>query len=245
MADDVFFTILNTVDSTNNYAMGRVHEGLAKHGLLWFANEQTGGKGQRGKAWATEKGKNIVMSLVLEPGRLQITHQFYLSAAVALACFQFFAAYAGEETKIKWPNDLFWRDRKAGGILIENKFQGKAWKWAVVGIGININQTRFDKFLINPVSLKQITGKTFNTIELAKELYALLMKNLAELKTAENIMEQYNEHLYKINKNVTLRNGDVKFETVIKEVSKEGRLITVDAIEREFDFGEVEWVLPR
>ena len=243
MADDGFFTILNTVDSTNNYAMGRVHDGLAKHGMLWFANEQTAGKGQRGKAWVTEKGKNIAMSLVLEPGRLQITDQFHLSAAVALACFQFFAAYAGEETKIKWPNDLFWRDRKAGGILIENKFQGKAWKWAVVGIGININQTRFDKFLIKPVSLKQITGKTFNTIELAKELYALLMKNLAELKTAENIMEQYNEHLYKINKNVTLRNGDVKFETVIKEVSKEGRLITVDAIEREFDFGEVEWVL--
>ena len=243
MADDGFFTILNTVDSTNNYAMGRVHDGLAKHGMLWFANEQTAGKGQRGKAWVTEKGKNIAMSLVLEPGRLQITDQFHLSAAVALACFQFFAAYAGEETKIKWPNDLFWRDRKAGGILIENKYQAKAWKWAVVGIGININQTRFDKFLINPVSLKQITGKTFNTIELAKELYALLMKNLAELKTAENIMEQYNEHLYKINKNVTLRNGDVKFETVIKEVSKEGRLITVDAIEREFDFGEVEWVL--
>ena len=243
MADDGFFTILNTVDSTNNYAMGRVHDGLAKHGMLWFANEQTAGKGQRGKAWVTEKGKNIAMSLVLEPGRLQITDQFHLSAAVALACFQFFAAYAGEETKIKWPNDLFWRDRKAGGILIENKFQGKAWKWAVVGIGININQTRFDKFLINPVSLKQITGKTFNTIELAKELYALMMKNLAELKTAENIMEQYNEHLYKINKNVTLRNGDVKFETVIKEVSKEGRLITVDAIEREFGFGEVEWVL--
>ena len=243
MADDGFFTILNTVDSTNNYAMGRVHDALAKHGMLWFANEQTAGKGQRGKAWVTEKGKNIAISLVLEPGRLQITHQFHLSAAVGLACFQFFAAYAGEETKIKWPNDLFWRDRKAGGILIENKYQGKAWKWAVVGIGININQTRFDKFLIKPVSLKQITGKTFNTIELAKELHALLMKNLAELKTAENIMEQYNEHLYKINKNVTLRNGDVKFETVIKEVSKEGRLITVDAIEREFGFGEVEWVL--
>ena len=245
MADDGFFTILNTVDSTNNYAMGRVHDGLAKHGMMWFANEQTAGKGQRGKTWTTEKGKNIAMSLVLEPGRLEITHQFHLSAAVALACFEFFTAYAGEETKIKWPNDLFWRDRKAGGVLIENKYQGKAWKWAVVGIGININQTRFDKFSVKPVSLKQITGKTFNVIDIAKELHALLMKNLAELKTAENIMEQYNEHLYKINKEVTLKNAGINFETVIKEVSAEGRLITVDAVEREFGYGEVEWVVPR
>jgi BirA family transcriptional regulator, biotin operon repressor / biotin---[acetyl-CoA-carboxylase] ligase len=173
---------------------------------------------------------------------LQITSQFHLSAAVALACFEFFSAYAGEETTIKWPNDLFWRDRKAGGILIENKFQGKTWKWAVVGIGININQTTFDHFLIKPVSLKEITGSFFNTVDLAKELYALLMKNLAALNV-DTIMEQYNEHLYKINKNVTLKTGGVKFETVIKEVSKEGHLITVDATERKFDFGEVEWVL--
>ena len=243
MGEDGFFTILDTVDSTNNYAMARVHDGLANHGMVWFAHEQTAGKGQRGKAWIMEKGKNIAMSLVLEPDKLQITNQFHLSAAVALACFDFVKFYAGDETKIKWPNDLFWRDRKAGGILIENKFKGKAWKWAVVGIGININQTQFDNFLIKAVSLKEITGIFFNNIDLAKELHALLMKNLGELNTAENIMEQYNEHLYKINKNVTLKNKDIKFETVIKGVNEEGQLITVDSIEHRFNFGEVEWVL--
>ena len=147
--------------------------------------------------------------------------------------------------KIKWPNDLFWRDRKAGGILIENKFKGKAWKWAVVGIGININQTKFGKDLCNAVSLKQITGKTFNTIALAKELYVLLLKNLSQVIAPEKILQQYNQQLYKINELVTLRKAGVKFDTVIKEVSATGRLVTVDAIEREFDFGEVEWVLPR
>ena len=245
MTEAGFFTILDTVDSTNNYAMGRVDAGLAKHGMLWFTKEQTAGKGQRGKTWATEKEKNIAMSLVLEPARLKITNQFHLNAAVALSCFDFFLKYGGDETKIKWPNDLFWRDRKAGGILIENKFQGKVWKWAVVGIGININQIKFDAFLINPVSLKQITGKSYNTVDLANELYVLLMKNLGELKTKNVLilMELYNEHLYKINKKVTLKKGGVKFETVIKEVSAQGRLITVDAIEREFTFGEVEWVL--
>ena len=243
MGEDGFFTILNTVDSTNNYAMARVHDGLARHGMVWFAHEQTAGKGQRGKAWIMEKGKNIAMSLVLEPAKLQITNQFHLSAAVALACFDFVKFYAGDETKIKWPNDLFWRDRKTGGILIENKFQGKSWKWAVVGIGININQTKFDKFLINPVSLKQITGKTFDVVELAKELQALLMKKLADSKATATVIELYNEQLYKINKQVTLTKGETAFDTVIKRVSFEGKLVTVDAVERQFDFGEVEWVL--
>jgi BirA family biotin operon repressor/biotin-[acetyl-CoA-carboxylase] ligase len=243
MTEDGFFNILDTVDSTNNYAMAKVHAGMATHGMAWFAKEQTSGKGQRGRHWNSEKGKNIAMSLVLEPGLLQITDQFQLSAAVAITCFEFFSTYAGEETTIKWPNDLFWRDRKAGGILIENVLQGKTWKWAVVGIGININQEEFDKEIQNPVSLKQITGKNFDNITMAKELYAMLMKNLGELKSAYKILDQYNEHLYKINKPVTLKKDGVKFDTVIKEVSAAGRLITVDAIEREFDFGEVEWVL--
>ena len=243
MTEDGFFNILDTVDSTNNYAMAKVHAGMAIHGMAWFAKEQKAGKGQRGRHWNSEKGKNIAMSLVLEPGLLQITDQFQLSAAVAITCFDFFSAYAGEETTIKWPNDLFWRDRKAGGILIENVLQGKTWKWAVVGIGININQDKFDKAILNPVSLKQITGKSFDNIALSKELNAMLMKNLGELKSADKILDQYNEHLYKINKTVTLKKDAVKFETVIKEVSAAGRLITVDAIERQFDFGEVEWVL--
>lgn len=243
MPEDVFFTILDSVDSTNNYAMEKLHAGLAKHGMLWFAREQTAGKGQRGKTWIMEKGKNIAMSLVLEPGKLQITNQFHLSAVVALTCFEFFEQYAGEETKIKWPNDLFWRDRKAGGILIENVLQGKIWKWAVVGIGININQTAFDGFLNKVVSLKQITGKDLDTIALGKELHSLLMKNLDEMQPADVVLEKYNEHLYKINKNVTLKKEGQEFETVIKGVTKQGRLITVDAVEREFNFGEVEWVL--
>lgn len=243
MAQDGFFTILDTVDSTNNYAMQQAQDGLANHGSAWFAIDQTAGKGQRSKKWATEKGKNIAMSLVLEPGKSNISSQFHLSAVAALVCFEFFKQYAGDEIKIKWPNDLFWRDRKAGGILIENKFQGKAWKWAVVGIGININQLVFNKELSNAVSLKQITGKNFDSIALAKELQELFLKKLAAGRTSGEILQQYNQHLYKIHEQVTLRKAGVKFDTYIKEVSAQGRLITVDAIEREFDFGEVEWVL--
>lgn len=245
MPEDRFFKILDTVDSTNNYAMARVQAGMASHGMAWFAHEQTAGKGQRGKGWETQPGKNIAMSLVLQPDFLDAKQQFYLSAAIALACFEFFSGYAGEETKIKWPNDLFWRDRKAGGVLIENVFHGKKWKWAIVGIGININQVSFDKAIKNPVSLKQITGKEFDTVALAKELYTLLMKKIQELSTRsfDKILEDYNTHLYKLNKNVLLKIENSIFETVIKTISAEGKLLTVDSTDREFDFGEVEWIL--
>lgn len=237
------FTVLDKVDSTNNYAMGAIHTGMARHGMAWFTKEQTAGRGQRGKSWTTEKGKNIALSLVLKPADLQFTNQFHLSAAVAVTCFEFVKSYAGDETKIKWPNDLYWRDRKAGGILIENIMQGKKWKWAVVGIGININQTKFEENLVNPVSLKQIIGKQLDNIELAKELHLLLIKNLAGISSTASVMKEYNEHLYKKNKPVIFKKDGVRFETVIKEVSLLGRLVTVDAIEREFNFGDVEWVL--
>lgn len=245
MIQDGFFNILDTVDSTNNYAMAMVKAGRACHGMLWFTQEQTAGKGQRGKNWIMEPGKNIAMSLVLKPEKLQIKQQFQLNAAIALACFDFFSGYAGEETKIKWPNDMFWRDRKAGGVLIENIFQGKDWKWAVVGIGININQTKFDKSLVNPVSLKQITGKDFDTLVLAKKLYELLMKKVSgqKVNSAEKMMQIYNSQLYKLNRSVVLKKDNIKFETVIKAVTIQGCLITVDKMERQFNFGEVEWVL--
>lgn len=225
--------------------MAKVHAGMANHGMAWFAQEQTSGKGQRGKSWKTEPGKNIALSIVLQPEKLHARQQFHLSAAVALACFDFFSGYAGDETKIKWPNDLFWRDRKAGGVLIENVFHGNKWKWAVAGIGININQVKFDRSIKKPVSLTQITGREFNTITMAKELHELLMKMIDSLDPGSDgtLMENYNKRLYKLNEKVVLKKGNQRIETVIKGVNTRGRLLTVDSAEREFDFGEVEWVL--
>ena len=99
----------------------------------------------------------------------------------SLPAYDFFNFYAIDETSIKWPNDIYWRDRKAGGILIENILQGKKWKFAIVGIGININQTLFPASLPNPVSLKQITGKTFNVVELGKRALQLFRTTVASI----------------------------------------------------------------
>ena len=238
------FTILASVDSTNNYAMGIIRDGLAVSGNAVFSYEQTQGKGRRGKSWNAEKGKNIMLSIILAPGNLTIYQQFHLNVAVSLGCTDLFKKYAGDKTKIKWPNDIFWNDRKAGGILIENVIKGNVWQWSVAGIGLNINQTEFQMDAVFlPVSLKQITGKEFNVVELAKELQQAVLHRQNELQSGRflQMLDEYNEYLFGLHKKVRLKKGNAIFETIIKGVSAQGKLITFDTIEREFDFDEVEW----
>jgi len=244
------FIELISVDSTNNYAFDKLQANLAAHGTVFFAHTQTAGKGQRGKVWSTEPGNNIILSITLDSSFLSMHQQFLLSIAVALSAHDLFSKYAGDETKIKWPNDIYWRDRKAGGILIEssvttNKSGNAVWKWAVVGLGININQTVFPKELINPVSLKQITGKDFNAVDLAKELCDFLEKRFTELKKgfAKNQLEEYNSHLYKRNENVRLKKKNAAFNCVIKSVNINGELIIDGAAQENFNWSEVEWQL--
>jgi BirA family biotin operon repressor/biotin-[acetyl-CoA-carboxylase] ligase len=176
------FIELESVDSTNNYAMAQAAAGKASHGTLFFAHEQWAGKGQRGRSWASTPGENIVLSTVIEPVALQPAQAFSLSVCVALACHDLFSSYAGpESTSIKWPNDLYWNDRKAGGILIENHFQGGRWTLAIAGMGININQVEFPATARNPVSLRQITGRQFQATDMARELGQCLDRRYTEL----------------------------------------------------------------
>ncbi len=236
------FSILDCVDSTNNYAMGQVHAGLAKHGQAWFANEQTAGKGQRGKKWETGKNENIALSITVVPSRLQPTHQFCLSVAVALGCYDFFYEIAGKETSIKWPNDIYWRDRKAGGILIENVLQGTDWKYAVIGIGINVNQEVFKAELNNVTSLKIITDNHYNPILLARELYQIVMQRINSLQdTAFDLMlSEYNRKLYMLGSQVELKKDNKITVAEISGVSDTGKLQTTGG---DYNFGEVEWLL--
>ena len=241
------FSILDSVDSTNNYAMARLHEGMAKHGMAWYAREQTSGRGQRGKQWLTGKDKNIALSIVLEPVGIHVGQQFQLSAAVALACSDFLKFLSLNTVFIKWPNDLYLGDRKAGGILIENVIQGNKWKFAVAGIGININEQAFDPGLPNAVSLLQITRHTYDVVALAKQLHALVLKRVDELRKNgfEKMLAEYNKRLYKKGMTVSMRKDSRLFEAVIKAVSADGKLIAGEQEEMEFDFGEVEWVLKK
>jgi BirA family biotin operon repressor/biotin-[acetyl-CoA-carboxylase] ligase len=239
------FIELQQVESTNNYATGLVHAGLAQSGTAVFAHHQSKGKGQRNKEWLSEQGKNIALSIIFKPPTLSLSQSFLLSMATAVAVHRFFSQYAGSETKVKWPNDLYWRDRKAGGILIENIVKGSKWEWAIVGIGININQTTFGDLDTKVVSLKQITGKDYEPLQLAKELCSHLEQtyNLLRKLRAE-IYAQYRNNLYKLNETVRLKHNSRVFDAVIRDVSTLGELIVETATEERFNVGEVEWVLP-
>jgi len=244
------FVQIQSVSSTNNYALTLIQEKLAVHGNVFFAFEQTEGKGQRGKQWVSEPGSNIILSVVMDTSFFMIQHQFSFSAMVANAVYDFFSKYAGDETSIKWPNDLYWRDRKAGGILIENSItshqtSGGSWHWAVVGIGININQTVFSHYAVNPVSLRQITGKTFDVIALAKELCFCLEDRYQQLKNNKDndLIHLYNERLFKKGSIVKLKKNNIAFTCTIEGVNEQGELLVSGATEDSFTFGEVEWVL--
>jgi len=238
------FIVLDSVDSTNNYAMAQIHAGTALHGTSYFAYDQLSGKGRLAKTWQTEKGKNIILSIVLNTSFLAVYQQFHLNVAVTVACIDFFNKYINNNA-IKWPNDIYWNDSKAGGILIENVIRGASWQWAVVGIGININQRTFQNNLPNPVSLSQITGETYDVVNLAKELQRHVMNRFDALKKDghENLFSIYNHFLYKRDIQVRLKKDNIVFDTEIVGVNDQGQLLTRDVMERSFNFNEVEWLL--
>lgn len=255
------FIELSSVDSTNNYALTQLRAGLAHHGTAFFAHEQLAGKGQRGKSWMAVKNSSLILSVVVKPRPLSIGQQFQLSACTGVAAMELLRKYAGNEVTLKWPNDLYWRDRKAGGILIENIIGTKSadeghafidtpshgeWQWAIIGIGININQENFAADLKNPVSIKQITGQHLQPVTLARELCQKINFYFNELvlNGFDGIYQQYLAGLYKKNKKVRLKKGSRVFEAVIKKVTPTGQLIVAHGIEESFDFGEIEWVMP-
>lgn len=172
---------LSVVVSTNIYAMDQIKQGLAKSGSCYTADFQTNGKGQHGRIWESSKGQNLLCSYILELNTLDAlknwtpTDQIGFSAAIAIGAKAFFAAFAGSETKIKKPNDIYFSDRKAGGILIENLVRGKEWTWTVIGIGMNINQTAFSSAALNsvssnPISLQEITNKNWDVKQMQAHL---------------------------------------------------------------------------
>ncbi|MFT4094450.1 MAG: biotin--[acetyl-CoA-carboxylase] ligase [Niabella sp.] len=243
---------LLSVDSTNNYAFSLLkperlteRQGAIPHGLAVFAHDQYAGKGQRGKTWLSNKGENIHLSVMLEPKALSLQLQFHLVAVVALAVRSFLANLSHSDIFIKWPNDMYFQDRKAGGILIENIITGNEWKWAVAGIGLNINQSHFEGALFKKaVSLKQITGKDFNCYELAIALRDEILMAYEDLcRTGKDVISLYNQFLFKKDEKVLLQKEGNIFEAVVKEVLPNGQLVVQTDTELRFHFGEISWVI--
>jgi BirA family biotin operon repressor/biotin-[acetyl-CoA-carboxylase] ligase len=228
--------------------MAKLHAGLVDQGICFLALQQTAGKGQRGKQWLSAPGENITMSTVFEPSRSLspkiAAFPFLFSATIALGCYDFTKDYGFSNVAIKWPNDVYINDRKAAGILIENVKQGSSWRWAVAGTGININQQQFSAESGKPVSFSMISGRQYNVVELGRHLHQNLLKRYFQLATADptQIMERYNQVLYKKGDQVRLKKGIANFTATISHVNQTGELVTTGAMEQQFASGEVEFI---
>ncbi|MBL7698430.1 MAG: biotin--[acetyl-CoA-carboxylase] ligase [Chitinophagaceae bacterium] len=238
------FVILSSVESTNNYAMAKLHVGMVDHGFCFLALEQSAGRGQRGKQWLSKPGENITMSSVFAPEMKSpsqlFTFPFLLSASMALGCYDFIKDLGISAVSIKWPNDLYIGDRKAGGILIENNYKGDAWHRSVVGTGVNINQVDFSEAAGKPVSLKMVTGKQYDVVKLGKKLFAHLLKRYETIDGST--MKEYNGLLYRKGEEVRMKKDNIVFTARIDHVSESGELVTAGPVERRFKVGEVEFV---
>jgi BirA family transcriptional regulator, biotin operon repressor / biotin---[acetyl-CoA-carboxylase] ligase len=242
------FIILSITESTNNYAMAKLHAGMVQHGTCFLAVEQTHGRGQRGKKWFSNPGDNITMSTLFAlTGSVSANiapSPFVLSAAMALACYDFIKDCGLSDVSIKWPNDIYVGDRKAAGILIENVYRGSSWEWSVVGTGINVNQESFPPEAGKGVSFRMVTGKSYNNLTLGKRLFRFLLKrfNMLKYHQAPTIMNEYNAHLFKKGEQVKLRKGNIVFSAGINGVASSGELVTTGSAEQRFKVGDVEFV---
>ena len=241
---------LEEAASTNSYLAQLCKESKAKEFYTVITDNQTAGRGQRGNTWESESGKNLTFSTVLFPTTLEAKEQFHLSMTVAYAVVDALESYT-DGFSIKWPNDIYWKDKKIGGILIENELEGKFLSQSIVGIGINVNQEVFHSSAPNPVSLIQIIGASIDRKELLNKILRGIMSGYIFLETAYrqavlNISQLYTQKLYRNEGFHPYRDKEGTFWAEFQQVEPSGHLILKDKQDklRRYAFKEVEFILP-
>ncbi len=209
-------------------------------------NFQSGGKGQGGKKWDSEKGKNILASIIMPVQNLRADQNFFISKITALSVLESLNEYL-DEAVIKWPNDILFNGMKIAGILIENKLSADQVVQTIIGMGININQTEFPKMDIEPTSLKRITSKETDLDEFLNSLLMTFLEyfELLDRNEFDLIDKYYFSHLLNFNIWAEYKFEDVPFKGIIRDVMDDGYLImeTSDGKFRKYGFGEISYVL--
>ena len=237
---------LAETNSTNNHLRGLVGKEPLPEGSVVIADYQTAGRGQVGNTWESEKGKNLMFSVILYPDYLPANRQFLISQIAALSVKETLDEYVSDIT-VKWPNDIYWRDRKICGMLIENDLTGHSLYCSVIGIGININQQEFRSGAPNPVSLAQITNREYDREEILrhfqKRLYDRYLGLILEHEA--DIRRDYMSALYRSDGFYRYRDDQGLFEARIKEIEPTGHLVLElsDGEVRRYAFKEVSAVL--
>ncbi|MBT2161845.1 biotin--[acetyl-CoA-carboxylase] ligase [Zobellia barbeyronii] len=235
---------LDATDSTNAYLKRLLSDGLGADFTVITAKKQLKGKGQMGAKWESDSGKNLTFSVLRQDLGLSVTDYFVLNICVSLAVYKTLKAHQVPDLSIKWPNDILSGTSKICGILIENILSGNLINTAIIGIGLNVNQTFFGE-LENASSLKLILGSNFDLDELLHEVVENLKSIFLESNTnsIENLWKAYEEVLFRKDKPSTFENKQNElFMGFIRGVSPTGRLqITLeDNVLKEFDIKEVK-----
>ena len=247
---------IKATNSTNSLMKEMLAKGEWPEGEEYlYAGFQTAGRGQTGNGWESEDGKNLLCSILLPPRANLFELNVITSVAVhrMINC-QF--SILNSQLTIKWPNDIYWGDKKLAGILIENAIIGNEVKYSIAGIGLNVNQTEWKSDAPNPVSLKQITGKEYDI----DALMTTLMNKIHEVQTMhqEDIWEYYRRHLYRregewlfAEREVNLTPSRIltkqpkeAFKASIADITKQGELVLRTAQgEKKYHFKEILFVV--
>jgi BirA family biotin operon repressor/biotin-[acetyl-CoA-carboxylase] ligase len=238
---------LKEVDSTNTYLKNTLSNSKPlPEGTVIMAERQYAGRGQQQNRWHSSDSKNLTFSLLLNPVFLPVSNQFDLTRVISLGVYNALEPLTGEGLKIKWPNDIYFKDNKLGGILIENVLQGAQIKQSVIGIGLNINEEDFPAWVPNPVSVKQILQRDEDIKAILFDICSHIEAWYLKLKAGryEEIRRAYLNSLYWLNQKHSFRSNNEVFEGMIKNVKNEGLLVVEDNFETtsEFSFKQIEFL---
>jgi BirA family biotin operon repressor/biotin-[acetyl-CoA-carboxylase] ligase len=239
---------IDETDSTNRW-LSAYHGQAEGEDIAVWTDYQTAGRGCGSNRWESERGRNLLFSVLYHPKGVPAADQFILSMANALALRDALSEYA-DGVKIKWPNDIYWHDRKLCGTLIESTMRGHAIGHTIIGTGINVNQQRFVSDAPNPVSLFQILQQEVDRERLLQEVLQRIgdCLRLVEEGDWELIRTRYRQHLYRLGEDHSFRWGDREECCRLLGVSDDGHLLLLplSAGDREplsFAFKEVQFVI--
>ena len=232
--DEIQRLKLDETVSTNQWL--RDHDG--PHDMVVWTDFQSAGRGCGSNSWESERGKNLLFSMRHHPHDLPARRQFRISMAVALALRDVLTRWLQTVITVKWPNDIYWQDRKMAGILIENRLKGALIDSSIIGIGLNINQREFLSDAPNPVSMCQIAGHEFDREALLADIIDEMERRL---NAVDDLSEEYQLALYRRTGFHHYSDKDGDFEAEIAGVKPDGRIILrdTDGHERIYAFKEV------
>lgn len=216
----------DSIDSTNNCAKAVAGCGAAE-GTVVIAEQQTAGRGRMGRPWQSNPNENLIFSIVLRP-RLSADALNLLPLYVAVAISAAIEHVTGLKVECKWPNDILYNGKKVAGILIEGSIKQDTMDYVVIGVGINVNQVRFEGELSTRASsLKLESNKEVDRVRLFKEILAGLEKDYKLFQTSgfQSVVPQWMARSTMLNKTISISQQGTIISGVVKGLSPEGGLV--------------------